>query len=250
MVDLYIDGTSLEKESLTINMENRKGGYTFEAITCEAFELSLSGLVNDTDYSVAYANNVNAGTATATITGKGKYVGSFTINFTILPAKMTGIEAMDITNIYTGEKQVMSLSKYPQGATVTYSRVQNGKYTRQVPVMRNVGKQILYYGEKRLTFVVNPKRTTIRTIRTLGRTATIKWIKVASQTTGYQLQINTNSNFRNKKTYTIKDKNNTKAVIRKFTAGKKYYVRIRTYKVVSGKKYISKWSTIKTFRIR
>ena len=31
---------------------------------------------------------------------------------------------------------------------------------------------------------------------------------------------------------------------------KKYYVRIRTYKVVSGKKYYSKWSSKKSVKIR
>ena len=41
-------------------------------------------LVNGTDYTLAYANNVNPGTATVTVTGKGGFTGSRTISFTIL----------------------------------------------------------------------------------------------------------------------------------------------------------------------
>ena len=40
-------------------------------------------LVNGTDYTVAYANNKNIGTATVTITGKGSYNGTTTATFNI-----------------------------------------------------------------------------------------------------------------------------------------------------------------------
>lgn len=43
-------------------------------------------LVEDTDYTVSYQNHVNAGTAMATIVGKGNYTGTKTINFTIASA--------------------------------------------------------------------------------------------------------------------------------------------------------------------
>ena len=40
-------------------------------------------LVEDKDYTVTYSNNTNAGTATATVTGKGNYTGSASKDFTI-----------------------------------------------------------------------------------------------------------------------------------------------------------------------
>lgn len=40
-------------------------------------------LVKDRDYTLSYNNNVNAGTASVTITGKGIYTGSKTVNFKI-----------------------------------------------------------------------------------------------------------------------------------------------------------------------
>ena len=44
-------------------------------------------LVAGTDYTVGYANNINAGTATVTITGIGDYTGTKAATFRIVPKK-------------------------------------------------------------------------------------------------------------------------------------------------------------------
>lgn len=60
-------------------------------------------LKKNTDYTVAYSNNVNAGTGTITITGKGIYGGSVKKTFTI---KKLGISASAVSGtgnkVYTG----------------------------------------------------------------------------------------------------------------------------------------------------
>lgn len=60
-------------------------------------------LKKNTDYTVAYSNNVNAGTGTITITGKGIYGGSVKKTFTI---KKLGISATAVSGtgnkVYTG----------------------------------------------------------------------------------------------------------------------------------------------------
>ena len=48
-----------------------------------------NSLVEGTDYDITYANNVNAGEATATLTFKGNYTGTATKNFTINPIDLT-----------------------------------------------------------------------------------------------------------------------------------------------------------------
>ena len=52
-------------------------------------ELGKVSLVNNTDYTIAYTNNINAGTATVTITGKGNYTGLVTKTFKINKAANT-----------------------------------------------------------------------------------------------------------------------------------------------------------------
>ena len=46
-------------------------------------------LVEGTDYTLAYANNVNAGTAKVTATGKGNYASTKTVEYTIKKAPLT-----------------------------------------------------------------------------------------------------------------------------------------------------------------
>lgn len=57
-------------------------------------------LVKGTDYTVAYANNIEPGTATATVTSQGYYTGTVTKNFTIV--KNTTPDTEDEANITIG----------------------------------------------------------------------------------------------------------------------------------------------------
>ena len=61
--------------------------YTGSAITpAVTVTLGSDTLVKDTDYTVAYASNTNAGTASVTITGIGEYSGTKSMDFTIAKA--------------------------------------------------------------------------------------------------------------------------------------------------------------------
>ena len=71
-------------------------------------------------------------------------------------------------------------------------------------------------------------------------------VKKAASVTGYQIQYGTKKNFKGAKS--VKTKATTKTVSK--LAKKKYYVRVRTYKVVDGKTYYSSWSGSKTVTIK
>ena len=72
-----------------------------------------------------------------------------------------------------------------------------------------------------------------------------------SRITGYQVQVASNSKFTTgKKTVTVKGYTVLSKKITKLMSKKKYYVRIRTYRTVSGVKYYSKWSKVKTVTVR
>ena len=71
-------------------------------------------------------------------------------------------------------------------------------------------------------------------------------VKKAASVTGYQIQYGTKKNFKGAKS--VKTKATTKTVSK--LAKKKYYVRVRTYKVVDGKTYYSSWSGAKTVTIK
>ena len=64
-------------------------------------------LTLNTDYTVAYTDNTNVGTATVTVTGKGNYSGTRTKNFTITAKTLAdGMVALSSTSFtYTGSEQ-------------------------------------------------------------------------------------------------------------------------------------------------
>lgn len=65
-------------------------GYTGKEWKPEvAVSFNDAALTADTDYTVSYENNINAGTATVTVTGKGNFTGTASKTFTINKAGLT-----------------------------------------------------------------------------------------------------------------------------------------------------------------
>lgn len=129
--------------------------------------------------------------------------------------------------------------------TVSYSSNKNvgdGKVTV-------IGKGA-YNGSVTKTFTIKPKGTSLSKLTSKSKGFKIKWKKQPVQISGYQIQYATKSSFSNKKTKTITSQTKTTITLKKLKAKKKYYVRIRTYKVVSGKKLYSAWSGVKKVKTK
>lgn len=71
------------------------------------------------------------------------------------------------------------------------------------------------------------------------------YFKKQNKITGYQIQYSTASNFKNAKYVKT---TNTSSAVRNLSSGKKYYVRVRTYKKSGKKYYYSSWSSTKTIK--
>ena len=126
--------------------------------------------------------------------------------------------------------------------SVTYS---NNKYVAKGTVKVTL-KAPRYYGTKTLYFKINPKGTYISKLTPKKRAFTATWKKQATQTTGYQIQYSTSSKFASgNKLVTVAKTGTTSKTISKLKAKKRYYVRVRTYKTVSGTRYYSAWSAKK-----
>ncbi|MCM1567851.1 MAG: fibronectin type III domain-containing protein [Roseburia sp.] len=126
--------------------------------------------------------------------------------------------------------------------TVTYEkgRKKIGKYKVTVTFKGN------YSGKKSLSFTIKPPAPKLRSVAAGSKKLTVKW-KKQSRATGYEIQYSTNKNFTKStvKKVTVKKKSTVKKTITGLKAKKTYYVRIRAYKTVSGKKYYSAWSSPK-----
>ncbi len=83
--------------------------YTSKAITPKA---TVTGLTAGTDYVVTYSNNVNAGTATIKIEGKGDYTGSKEWSFKINPLNISNASVtLGESLTYNAKEQTQTVSK-------------------------------------------------------------------------------------------------------------------------------------------
>lgn len=205
-------------------------------------------LVKDSDYTVSYKNNVNAGTATVTVTGKGDYTGTVTKTFKISSKSIskptfvtkvsektyTGKQIKPTVQIKIGSKTLAANKDY----TVKYGTNKIGKATITLYGKGN------YSGSFVRIFTIVPRSTAV-SVKTTSKKL-IASVTKKSEATKYQIAYSTRSDFKGAKTISTKFlKTSVKA-----TSGKKYYVKVRTVKTVGKTNYVSKWSSVKSIIIK
>ena len=174
---------------------------------------------------------------------------------TVLP-KASNIKLSKTAYTYNGKVQKPSVTvKDSKGKTLKNGTDYKISYPKG---MKNVGKYTVkvtlkgnYSGSKSLTYNINPKGTSVSKVTAAKKGFKVTWKKQATQTTGYEVQYSTSSNFKKgNKTVNIAKNKATSKSVSKLSAKKKYYVRVRTYKTVkvNGKniKLYSGWSKAKS----
>ena len=84
--------SSIDIDSLGFKLSLSSNSYTYDGkakIPTVTIKNDTATLIKDTDYTVEYSNNINAGTATVTVTGIGNYTGILTKTFIINKAQQT-----------------------------------------------------------------------------------------------------------------------------------------------------------------
>ncbi len=87
------------------------------------------------------------------------------------------------------------------------------------------------------------------TVKGAKKSITAKWKKQA-RANGYQVQYSLKSNMSSAKIKTLSGANKTSVKIKKLKAKKKYYVRVRSYRLVGGKKVYGRWTGKKAVRAK
>lgn len=103
-----------------------------------------------------------------------------------------------------------------------------------------------------LTVKTSPKKVTLDTLKSKKKKQAVVTWKTVSGATGYEVKYSTSKKFTKKTTATTtvkKDKTN-KITLKKLKSGKKYYVKVRAYKVVDGKKIYGSYSRKGTITIK
>ena len=128
----------------TITVEKDSYTYTGEAIepsvTVKLGEITLT---YQTDFTLAYSNNLTVGNGTVTITGQRTYTGSADTTFTITPASMT-VSASGYEGTYDGKAHGISVTA-PEGATVMYGTTKGTYELTASPTYTNAGTYKVHY---------------------------------------------------------------------------------------------------------
>lgn len=212
------------------------------------------------DYNVSFDKDlINAGKVHVTVTGIGKYKGTVHNSFTIYPVS-SKITAQNMT-LDQGTKKYPVITDAVTDGNITLkssnSKVVKVSGTNIIPV--SPGKAtVTIIAEKGRNYKASKKTVTV-TVRpltvsglslksTLKGQATVSWTS-AKSVSGYQIYYSQNSNMKGAESVTAKSTAKS-AILENLASKKKYYIRIRTYKTVNGKKYYSSWSAVKSVTVK
>ncbi len=159
------------------------------------------------------AHTTKTTTTRATVSKDGKIVKTCTVCkktlSTIVIPKASIIKLSTTSYVYNGKVKTPSVTvKDSKGKTLkrntdyTVSYASGRKYVGKYAV--KVTFKGKYSGTKTLYFYIKPKSTSLVSLSSISKGLTAKWKKQTSQTTGYQVQIATNSKFtKGVKSYTV-----------------------------------------------
>lgn len=205
---------------------------------------------------VTYSNNgktaVGIYTVTAIFTGDAEHynaIPSKTATLVITLKDISGVEVSGIKDkTYTGKKLTQAIVlkdgniTLKEGIDYTVKYQSNKKIGTATVTITGIGN---YTGTITRTFKITPKGTKLTKLTAGKKQFKVTWKKQRTETSGYEIQYSTDKNFKSgNKKVKIKKNKTTSNTVKKLKAKKKYYVRIRTYKVVNGKKYYSGWSKV------
>ena len=246
-------------------------------------------LNSNAGYQVIYENNIQVGTAKVTVIGNGeryivKVSGTFKIiqktppsekpKTTPIPSKkpvatptpnnsqngntqanasVFTVKVQAKTFYYTGKAQKPKLTVYVKGKKITsqYYTVswKNNKYAGiATATVIGKGKYKGYTGKT--SFIINLKKVELISVKaSSSKKVKVKWKKGAG-CQGYQIIYSTNSKFKNATSKIIKNAKTTNYALSGLKKGKKYYVKIRSYRKVNGGYLFSQWSNTKKVKVK
>lgn len=138
-------------------------------------------LVKDRDYTVAYANNTDAGTATVTITGKDNYAGTVTKTYRITAKTITGMTlTVEGNAVYNGSAQTPDVTVRDGEKTLVkdtdYTVVSYGGNINAGEAAVTVAGKGNYQGQLKKTFTI--AKANAGTVGDGSLTITNNWAKV------------------------------------------------------------------------
>jgi len=106
------------------------------------------------------------------------------------------------------------------------------------------------YGKIQKTEQAQKSKVSIKKLKsTKKKTMTLTW-KRDKSCNGYQIAYSTKKNFKSKKLKNISKNKTVKYTFKKLKSKKTYYVKIRPYTKIDGKKVYGAWSKVKKVKVK
>lgn len=164
----------------------------------------------------------------------------YTKNLKLTWNKVTGAEKYEI--IYVGGGKTVTKTVTANSIRLTSLKTAT-TYTVKVRAVAGTNKS----AQSTVTASTKPSTAKIKSLKSSKKkVAVASWGKV-SGATKYEVQYSTSKKFTKK---TAKTTKSVRLTIKKLKSKKKYYVRVRAYKVVGGKKICGSWSSVKSVRVK
>ena len=207
-------------------------------------------IVPPSEYTVTYSNNVEVGTGTVIVKGKGSYTGTIEGTFTIQPAKARKFSKISLSKsvfVYSGKAQKPSVKVYVGNKEISsayYSVKFKNNVKVGIPTVTVKGKGIYtgYSLSQNYYIVAKAPANIAYKYNAKTKTLTLKSSKT-NYVNGYIFQVSNKSNFSSyyKKNYKVSGNNYALSKLNRGT----YYVRVRGYTKVGSKKIYTGWRTKK-----
>ncbi|MBR6874424.1 MAG: Ig-like domain-containing protein [Ruminococcus sp.] len=215
-------------------------------------------LVKDIDYTVSYSNNTNVGTASITVTGKGRFSGKTVKNFTVKALGLNSSYAvMSIpysSYTYTGKaiKPALTL-KFKDGSVIPTS-----EYMLSYASNIKVGTAKIYVIPKSgnlsssgfKEFVVKPAKNEITSLSSGRNSFTLSWTKATEGASGYQVLYSKSQDF-SEDVHSFSTRT-LSSLSQRFTllprTGETWYVKVRSFVEINNTRY-GNYSAVKKIKI-
>lgn len=237
-----LDKTSVS--GLTAQLSAASYGYDGKAKTpAVTVKDGTKTLVKNTHYTVSYKNNINAGTASVVITGKGSdYTGTKTLTYKITPKSVSGLSAaLSATSFaYNGSEKKPTVTLKNGSVSLT----NNTHYTLSYQNNTNIGTASVsitgkgnYAGTLKKSFTIVPGKAAAKMSANTTNTLTLTWPSVAGAG-GYQVY-----RYSAEKWVKVAETTAKSLQLKGLASGTSYSYRVRAYRVVGGKSYYGAFSS-------
>ena len=213
-------------------------------------------ILTENDYDFEWPDDpFSVGIHSASIRLKGNYIGLWPAEYEVFEEEPK-IKLNKESFVYDGNIHKPTVTVTLNGKTLKLNTDYRIEFKDNCKAVGRYSFKLVWIGyyrdanDRKIYFNIIPKATSIKSLTPGRKQMKVTWIKKTSQVTGYEVQLSLKKSFASPIKKTITKNRTVTCTLKKLKPGKKYFVRVRTYKKVGGLKIYSKWSKVVSKKIK